>query len=68
MPENPPQKKTTKKTKQKNKNKQQKNGECEKSVIPLVVGALGTIIKGIERKLGKMEIRVRIEISDVEIR
>ena len=31
------------------------------TVIPIVVGALGTVPKGMEKRLGELEIRGRIE-------
>ena len=34
------------------------------TVIPIVVSALGTILKGLEKKLGELEIRGRIETDN----
>ena len=31
------------------------------TVIPIVVGALGTVLKGLEKRLEELETRVRIE-------
>ena len=34
-------------------------------VIPFVIGTLGTVCRGLERKLGQLEIRTRIEIIHI---